>query len=107
MLEFYRIQHSSLIQHQLNGYVYFLNRLSNAFRASEGLVVGDCLSFPPPPESRVSRSMDVRAMKNSQVFRKSFFVMRSGIGCVHSNWADVSKWRQVLQAWRSALHLGH
>ena len=68
---------------------------------------GDCPLPLPPPESRVSRSMDARAMKNSHLFRKSFFVMRSGIGCVHSNCADVSKWRQFLQAWRSALHFGH
>src|SRR5689334_7395563 len=68
---------------------YFLNRLSKALRASEGRVGVDW-AFPPP-ESRVSRSMDVRAMKRSHLLRRSFFVMRSGIGCVHSNWAEVSK----------------
>src|SRR5437868_5839457 len=84
---------------------YFLKRLSKALRASEGLIVGPPLV--PPPESRVSRSMEVRAMKNSHLLRRSFFVIRSGISCVHSNRAAVSKWRQFLQERRSALHLGH
>src|SRR5690242_18484700 len=88
---------------------HFLNKLSKALRASEELV-GLGLLTPPgglPPESRVSRSMDVRAMKNWQLFRRSFLVIRSGISCVHSNCADVSKWRQFLQDLRSALHFGH
>ena len=63
---------------------YFLKRLSNAVRASEGLVT-DTFDGVPPPESRVSRSIDVLAMKNSQVLPTSFFVMRCGIGSVHSN----------------------
>jgi len=84
---------------------YFLKRLSKALRASDGLMDGALLHAPP--ESRVSRSIDVRAMKNSQRFRKSFLVIRSGISCVHSNRAAVSKWRQFLQERRSALHFGH
>src|SRR5207249_6686907 len=84
---------------------YFLKRLSKALRASDGLMVGALLDGPP--ESLVSRSMDVRAMKNSQRFRRSFLVMRTGISCVHSNRAAVSKWRQFLQERRSALHFGH
>ena len=62
---------------------------------------------PLPPESRVSRSMDTRAMKNAQLLRKFFLVIRSGMGWVHSKRAAVSKWRQFLQDRRSALHFGH
>src|SRR5215467_13715842 len=61
---------------------HFLNRLSNALRASEGLI-GEAWPPFPPPESRVSRSMDARAMKKSHRFRRSFFAIRSGMGCVH------------------------
>src|SRR5439155_21853248 len=88
---------------------YFLKRLSKALRASEEVVGLGVLLPPPclPPESRVSRSIDVRAIKKWQLFRRSFFVIRSGISCVHSNCAAVSKCRQFLQDLRSALHLGH
>src|SRR5438093_11620455 len=94
---------------------YFLKRLSKALRASEGFVVAPLVPLPPlpplpllplPPESRVSRSMDTRAVKNLHVLRKFFLVIRPGMASVHSNLAAVSKWRQFLHDRRSGLHLG-
>src|SRR5262245_34488318 len=84
--------HSRNLRNLLQRTLYFLNKLSKALRASEGLV-GLGVLGPPclAPESRVSRSIDVRAMKNWQLFRRSFFVIRSGISWVHSNCAAVSK----------------
>src|SRR5213083_773006 len=75
--------------------IYFLNRLSKALRASDGFTEGAPLVAPP--ESRVSRSMEVRAMKKAHRLRMSFLLMRSGISCVHSKRAAVSKCRQFLQ----------
>src|SRR6266478_6456592 len=42
-----------------------------------------------------------------QLFFASLGVMRSGIGCVHSNCAPLSKKRHCLQLCNSKLHLGH
>src|SRR5262245_13767255 len=69
--------------------IYFLKRLSKALRASDGFTEGAPLVAPP--ESRVSRSMDVRAMKKPHRLRRSFLLIRSGISCVHSKRAAVSK----------------
>src|SRR5437667_11834739 len=67
--------------------IYFLNRLSKALRASDGFTEGAPLVAPP--ESRVSRSMELRAMKKSHRLRRSFLLMRLGICCVHSKRAAV------------------
>src|ERR1700722_9448445 len=49
----------------------------------------------------------MRSSKNVQSFLASFFAMRSGMGCVHSNCLPVSKWTHCLQECISAWHRGH
>src|SRR5579884_2472029 len=75
--------------------LYFLNRFSNAARASRGLDV------------EVSRSIVVRGVKNEHSFRASFFGIRAVIGLVHSNRLAVSKNVHCRQLCSSAPQLGH
>ena len=55
----------------------------------------------------VSFSDVMRNSKNVHSFFVSFGEMRSGIGCVHSYCAPVSKWTHCLQECSSNLHFGH
>ena len=82
----------------------YRNRSSNALRASFGV---DGFVAVTLTGVFVSRSMEVRGSKNEQSFTLSFAMTRAVTGCVHSNWAPVSKWRQCLQLRRSAWHFGH
>jgi hypothetical protein len=72
--------------------IYFLKRSSKALRASVGrdpfvaVVLGAAYVT-----GEVSFSTVMRSSKNVQSFFASFFATRSGIGCVHSNCAAVSK----------------
>jgi hypothetical protein len=79
-------------------YIYFLNKLSNAARASFGRkLAGVEVSF-----SRVTR-----ISYNWQSFRASFFAMRSFTGCMHSNRLPGSKYVHCLHECNSNPHFGH
>ena len=77
---------------------YFLNRLSNAARASFGRrLTGVEVSF-----SRVTR-----ISYDGHSFRVSFFATRSFTGCMHSNRLPGSKYVHCLQECNSNPHFGH
>jgi hypothetical protein len=77
---------------------YFLNKFSNAARASLGRwLAGVEVSF-----SRVTRISN-----NSHSLRASFFAMRSFTGCMHSNRDPGSKYIHCLQECSSNPHFGH
>ena len=76
---------------------YFLKRRSNAARASSGVAV----------VARVPvRSNDFAGENRGHVLRSFFAGIRTGIGWVHSNFADVSKNVHWAQEWRSAPQRG-
>ena len=78
--------------------VHFLNRFSNAARASLGRrLAGVDVSF-----SRVTR-----ISKSSQSFLASFFAMRIFTGCMHSNRLPGSKYVHCLHECSSNPHFGH
>jgi len=77
---------------------YFLNRFSNAARASLGFrLAGVDVSF-----SRVTR-----ISYNVQSLRASFFAIRSLTGCMHSKRLPGSKYVHCLQECNSNPHFGH
>jgi hypothetical protein len=81
---------------------YFLNKSSNARRASPGRAALLEYSFWAPfvgagAIGAVSFSTVMRISKNEQLFFALFFMIASGIGCVHSNCAPVSKFTHCLQ----------
>jgi hypothetical protein len=77
---------------------HFLNRFSNAARASFGFkLAGVEVSF-----SRVSRISN-----SSHEFRSSFFAIRSVTGCMHSNRLPGSKYVHCLHECNSNPHFGH
>ena len=77
---------------------YFLNKFSNACRASLGRkLAGVEVSF-----SRVTRISN-----NAHSLRASFFAMRSFIGCMHSNRLPGSKYVHCLHECSSNPHFGH
>jgi hypothetical protein len=77
---------------------YFLNKFSNACRASFGRrLAGVDVSF-----SRVTRISN-----NLHSFRASFFAIRSGMGCIHSNRLPGSKYVHCLHECNSNPHFGH
>jgi hypothetical protein len=90
---------------------YFLNRLSNAARASVALRGAWLIPFSPPlpaaPEGWASRATVTRGEKKSQVLAWSLRGMRSGIGLTHWNRVEGSKFTHCLQQCRAAWHLGH
>jgi hypothetical protein len=77
---------------------YFLNRFSNAARASLGFsFAGVDVSF-----SRVTRiSYSVQSL------RASFLAIRSLTGCMHSKWLPGSKYVHCLHECNSNPHFGH
>jgi hypothetical protein len=78
--------------------LYFLNKLSNAARASFGRkLAGVEVSF-----SRVTR-----ISYKVQSFRASFFAIRSFTGCMHSNRLPGSKYVHCLHECNSNPHFGH
>jgi len=77
---------------------HFLNKLSNAARASLGRrLAGVEVSF-----SRVTR-----ISYDGHSFRASFFATRSLTGCMHSNRLPGSKYMHCLQECSSNPHFGH
>ncbi len=89
---------ASLLSSVLNAFAYFLNKLSNAVRASFGRrLAGVEVSF-----SRVTR-----ISYNPHAFRSSFFAIRSFTGCMHSNRLPGSKYVHCLHECRSNPHFGH
>src|ERR1700757_713266 len=88
--------------------IYFLKRSSKAFRASFGraaVASGEALVAYVTGE--VSFSTVMRNSKNVQSFFASLFGIRSGIGCVHSNCAAVSKCTHCLHECMAAWQRGH
>lgn len=90
---------------------YFLNRLSNAARASLALRGPWLIPFSPallaPPEGCASRATVTRGEKKSHVLVWSLRGMRIGIGLTHWNRVEGSKFTHCLQQCRAAWHLGH
>src|SRR5579864_9213126 len=78
--------------------VHFLNKFSNAARASLGRALAGV---------EVSFSRVTRISNSSQSLRASFFAMRSFTGCMHSNRLPGSKYVHCLQEWSSNPHFGH
>jgi len=77
---------------------YFLNKFSNAARASFGFrLAGVDVSF-----SRVTRISN-----SSQELRSSFFAIRSFTGCMHSKRLPGSKYVHCLQECSSNPHFAH
>ncbi len=77
---------------------HFLNRLSNAARASCGFnAAGVDVSF----------STITRIAYDGHSFRTSFLATRSFTGCIHSNRLDGSKYVHCLHECNSNPHLGH
>ncbi len=77
---------------------YFLNKFSNACRASFGRrLAGVDVSF----------SLVTRISNNAHSFRASFFAIRSFTGCMHSNRLPGSKYVHCLQECSSNPHLEH
>ena len=77
---------------------YFLNKFSNAARASFGRkLAGVDVSF-----SRVTFISN-----DGHSFRASFFATRSFTGCMHSNRLPGSKYMHCLQECSSNPHFGH
>lgn len=92
---------------------YFLNKLSNAARASFALrgagmmlplATGDCAAGPA---GAASRATVTRGENNSQVLAWSFTAIRVGIGFRHWKRVEESKFTHCLQQCRGAPHLGH
>ena len=80
------------------GSPYFLNKFSNAARASFGRkLAGVDVSF-----SRVTRISN-----SGHSFRASFLRIRSFTGCIHSNRLPGSKYVHCLHECSSNPHLGH
>jgi hypothetical protein len=90
---------------------YFLNRLSNAARASVALRGAELVPFSPTrpavPEGSASRATVTRGEKKSHVLAWSLRGMRIGIGLTHWNRVDGSKFTHCLQQCRAAWHFGH
>jgi len=92
--------------------VYFLKRFSKADRASCGREAEYECSFCAAVGAAgaigaVSFSTVIRISNSLQLFLELFFNIGSGIGCVHSHWAPVSKWTHCLQQCNSNPHFGH
>jgi hypothetical protein len=77
---------------------YFLNKFSNACRASFGRKVAGV---------EVSFSLVTRISNNAHSFRVSFFAIRSFTGCMHSKRLPGSKYVHCLQECSSNPHFGH
>jgi len=95
----------------LTSRAYFLNRLSNAARASLALRGAWLIPFSPAlpavPEGRASRATVTRGEKYSHVLAWSLRGMRRGIGLTHWNRVEGSKFTHCLQQCRAAWHFGH
>src|SRR5512142_1368876 len=78
--------------------VHFLNKFSNAARASFGRALAGV---------EVSFSRVTRISNSSQSLRASFLAMRSFTGCMHSNRLPGSKSVHCLQECNSNPHFGH
>jgi len=90
---------------------YFLNKLSNAARASFALrgagitpFAGECETVPEGAESRATVT---RGLNNSHVFAWSFNAMRTGMGFTHWKRVEESKFTHCLQQCKAAPHFGH
>ena len=85
-------------RHERRGSHYFLNRFSNAARASIGRA-----------ELGVEVSFSIRTLIEYKLhwLRSSFRGIRAGIGCVHSNRLEVSKYVHCRQECNSKPHFGH
>jgi hypothetical protein len=77
---------------------YFLNKFSNAARASFGLKLAGV---------EVSFSLVTRISNSGHSLRASFFGIRSFTGCIHSNRLPGSKYVHCLHECSSNSHLGH
>ena len=90
---------------------YFLNKLSNAARASSALRGAGTVPFPGDcdiiPEGAESRATVTRGENNSHVFAWSFNAIRAGIGFRHWKRVDESKFTHCLQQCSATPHLGH
>jgi hypothetical protein len=86
---------------------YFLNRLSNATRASLGLRGAGAFCGSGTLALAASRATVTRGLNHVHSFGWSFPAIRAGIGFRHWNRVDGSKWAHCLQQCSETPHFGH
>src|SRR5207247_9084585 len=88
---------STIVACKIKDGYFFLNRLSNAWRASSGRA----------EPADVSRSTVACIENKVHALRALLLAMRSGTGWAHSNRLPGSKWAHCRQECSGAPHLGH